>query len=513
MIATNMQSNDNFAAIQLLVNNNKGGGRAVLNMAKYLERTVKERVRGFALPCHTFARRYYNFASTAFHTLLDRYSKKTIGSASPVHDLAACFEAFATKFCRDFTDTGLSFQPAALPTDPESGATSFLTDFLLYAGPRTLSLLGFVQSQVEPDVLNYHYFQYMRSLQEKHVPSETYQRDLDVFSMYIDFFSKRQAKPDVRHLFEERAKAGQGISAFQKQVNALLSPYSRCLAEMTHKILLPNVVLASNRPDASIGAEIAEIMNAAHAHHPTRVFSNFACDFTEYDSSQYELSPMINSVFMFALGAPVKLIDMYCTMRRDWVLSDDMMKLYGHHKMHSGEPFTLIGNTMFGMFVLAHALDWDHLAYAAFKGDDSAIHADNIRFNHAAMQWCSSRGLHLKDEYPTWMEFIGMLVTPYGFFPDVVRRSVKFLSTVFRDKAHYADSIKSLDADLQCLTSSTHFEFGCHALSHYYAETGRTNTITPDHVRLLTSFLYQQAKRPFETLVPFDLPVFTVAHA
>lgn len=456
-------------------------------------------MRGKHLGTHSFARRYYNFASTAFFTLLDRYSKITIGSPDAVADVASCFENFCLKFCRD------------LECEPYKASVShpMLDSFLAQAGPRTLKLLGFIQSQADPDALNFHYFEYMKALQEKNLPSDNYQNEFGVFSMYIDFFSKKQAKPDVRHLFEERLKAGQGVSAFQKHVNALLAPYSRFLAECLHKVLLPNVFFASNRPDSLIGTYIAEAWSEYEEQNPNVILSNFACDFTEYDSSQYELSPYANSIFMFAMGAPVLLIDMYLTMRRDWILSDDMMKLYGHHKMHSGEPFTLVGNTLFGMLVIAESIVFDSLCYAVFKGDDSAVSAANVRFDNGAMQWCASRGLILKDEYPPHMEFAGMLITKHGFFPDVVRKCVKFLSTVFRDLTHYKSAVTNLDADLQCITSAQHIQDGCAMLSEFYRFQNKTNSINPAHVSMLLSFLYRQTLVRYDSLPDFDRDVLT----
>lgn len=457
-------------------------------------------MKGKYLGTHTFARRYYNFASTSLFTLLDRYSKRTLGSRDPVADTVRCFESFCNKFCIQFECAPLQ------PREPHP----LIDNFIASAGPSTLKLLGFIQQRVTTDHLNKHFFDYMKALQEKNLPSTSIQHDFDVFSMYIDFFCKKQAKPDVRHMFEERVKAGQGVSAFQKHINALLAPYSRFLAECMHDFLLEKVRFASNKSDSVVGAELAELWSTyLDQGYAQENVDKFACDFTEYDSSQYELSPYANAIFMYAMGAPLLLIDLYLTMRRDWVLSDDMMKLYGHHKMHSGEPFTLVGNTLFGMLIIAEAVEFDHLVYAAFKGDDSAIAGRNIRFHPHAQAWCRKRGLQLKDEYPPHMEFTGMLVTPYGYFPDVVRKTVKFLSTVFRDVQHYRQAVMNLDADLQCLTSCEHMLYGAKALSEFYSFQSKTNSISSEHILLLLSFLHQQTKVQYEDLPDFDRAVLS----
>lgn len=478
-----------------------GGGRSVLNWAKYLERVVKERVKGRSLASHSFARRYYNFASLAFYTLLDRYSKITLGSDDPLSDLIDTFESFATKFCIDYTHPAYRDLPKFIvPEHPVA------QHFFSNCGPRTLALFSYIQNLINVDDLNFHYFEYMRALQEKNLPSDSYQNDFNEFSMFIDFFSKRQAKPDIRSYFEERQKAGQGVSAFQKHVNALLAPYSRALADVLHKILLPNVIFASNTSDSVIGARIAEYF-ADGIEKYGEDLENFACDFTEYDSSQYELSPLANSVFMLAMGAPPLLVDMYLEMRRQWCLSDDMMKLIGKHKMHSGEPFTLVGNTLFGMLVIAHAVDFSDLCFACFKGDDSGICGTDVRFNDQAMQWCAGRGLQLKDEYPRYLEFTGMFITPYGYFPDVVRKAVKFMSTVFRDQKHYEQAVISLDADLCCIISQEHLFWGARACAEYYNTLHRCEPISFEHVLLLVAWLRNQTLVSYQELNSIDLEV------
>jgi hypothetical protein len=209
------------------------------------------------------------------------------------------------------------------------------------------------------------------------------------------------------------------------------------------------------------------------------------------------------------MGAPPLLVDMYLTMREDWILTDEIFKLHGHHKMHSGEPFTLVGNTLFGMFVIARSVLFDDLAYAAFKGDDSAICGVNVRFDAEALGWCSSRGLQLKVEYPPFMEFTGLLVTKYGFFPDVVRRTAKFLSNVFHDNSHYKEAVMNLDAELGCLTSVEHLLYGAQALSEFYRFQDKTNPISADSILLLVSFLSQQKNVHYDDLVDVDKSVFT----
>jgi hypothetical protein len=503
MIATSLQQNNEFITLQKHNNNNLGGAKAVLNFHKYAEQVAKRSVRGKRLTTgHSFARNYFNDASSILSTILGRYSKITKGSSEPIQDLAQCFNAFAEKFCRDFSYLADSFSP---PSDHP-----LIAQFVISASAKSLGLLTYINRTTDPDKINFHFYEYMRALQEKNLHPDVYDKNYDEWSNMIDFFAKKQAKADVRHFFEQRIKDSQGVSAFQKHMNALFAPYARRLAEIMHEVLLPNVIIASNHPDSYIGAKIAQNIQEFEDAYPLACPKNFANDFTEYDSSQYALSPYANALFMLFMGAPPKLVDVYINIRMHWVLACDLVKLYGSEKMHSGEPFTLIGNTIFGMLVIAFCIRFTLLVFAVFKGDDSAIRATEISFELFSSDWTGGRGLQLKAEYPCHMEFAGMLITPYGFFPDVIRKVVKFLSTVFRDRAHYQSSVINLKADLQCILSAEHIAYGSSALAQYYNEVNRTNKINGDFVRQCLSFLYHQTTVDYADLVDVESEIFSI---
>jgi len=487
---------DHIAQVGILHAENKGGGRGILNAEKYIARIVKQtRIRGKKLPTHTHARNQFNLTSVMLYTLMDRYSKITIGSNDAIDDLIACFETFATKFCKPIPYEPLQIQPTH----------ELAIKFLANCGPNATALFNYVSNRSVYDDFTVHYAAYMRSLQEKNIPADMLQKEFDDFSAFIDFFAKRQAKADIRHFYDTRMKASQGVSAFQKHVNALLSSYSRQLAETLHTILLPNVLLASNRSDAELGAYIANIMQADKYED---ICENLANDFAEYDSSQYSLSPMANSLFMSMFHAPDAIIDLYLSMRSNWRLNDDVIKFYGSQKMHSGEPFTLVGNTLFGMLVISYVVDFDHLCFAIFKGDDSGLRGINVRFSEIVQTWTKQRGLSMKDEYPPFMEFAGMIITALGFFPDVLRKCSKVLSTVYRDFNHYKQAVLNLDADLTCLTSAAHVNLGVQATAAYYNWLGRTNTVHASEVELLLGFLQNQVHVEYADLPIYDKEVF-----
>jgi len=492
-----MQSNfavvDEFACVQSIAFNNKGGGRAVLRWAKMMERIAKTRVTGRTLGMHSLTRRYFNHQGISAKTLFGRYSKVTVGSNQPKEDAIELLDAFSSKFCRDFTNHASRLQPI---TDPVIDAV------LSRSSPRTRGMVSYMQHSCSDDDYTYHLAEYAKALQQKHIPREQQDHLLDRFSFIVKYFSKRQCKPDIRHSFDIRDKDGQGVSAWSKELNFLFSSYARQASQRLQSILLPNVFYNSNKADAEIGHDVSQYINEAIDQGLT--LENFANDFTEYDSSMWEVSPIINSVFLSAFGCNDRLLNIYRQMRTKWVISDDCMKLYGNQKMHSGEPLTLFGNTLFNMMATALIVEFNILVVAVFKGDDSLVIGTNIKPNPKSLNWCSSRGLQLKIENPPFAEFAGFIVTPYGYFPDVIRKATKFLSNIYYNPAHFREAIINLDADLACITSHAALNHGCHALAEYYNWTNKTSAINPIQVYQLCSFLHAGARRPYEHLYKFD---------
>jgi hypothetical protein len=489
---------DHFAFISASDCVNPGGGRAIIKINHYLDRAYKINLRGKTIPgSHTLCRRQVNIAQTALSCIMRRYAKVTKGSRTILLDTVECFDAFTRKFCRDFTDFAPLFQ---IP--PTAVDDVFYNHFILAVSPRTLGFLYQLSVVCPPEDYTFHLKEYAKSLQSKHLPSEMYDREIDRFSSYISFFSKKQAKPDIRIGYLERDKAPQGISAFSKELNYLLSAYSRTLSAGFQSLLLPQVKYNSNESDACIGDEIGQILTDMRSR--DRKIDAFICDFAEYDSTQYELSAQLNSIFMLSIGASLPLVNYYRIMRFKWRLGDDTVTLYGKQKMHSGEPFTLFGNTLFGMMVLARLVDFDELACAIFKGDDSSILGDNITIASNCTDWANDRGLVLKIEQPPAAEFAGIVVTPVGYIPDALRRTAKVLSNVYHDKAHYNEAIINLRADLDCIRSQENLVAGVEYLRAYYNYTGLTNEVTSDQIMRLLGFLNAQANVCYHELQDFN---------
>jgi len=77
-----------------------------------LERIIKQtRIRGKRMPVHSHARNQFNLAGVVLYTLMDRYSKITLGSRDAMQDLIDSFEMFALKFCRQLPLETLQHPP------------------------------------------------------------------------------------------------------------------------------------------------------------------------------------------------------------------------------------------------------------------------------------------------------------------------------------------------------------------------------------------------------------------
>ncbi|MDC5644468.1 hypothetical protein OFN05_17465, partial [Acinetobacter baumannii] len=149
------------------------------------------------------------------------------------------------------------------------------------------------------------------------------------------------------------------------------------------------------------------------------VFEN---DFSEFDSTQNNFSLGLECVVMEECGMPQWLIRLYHLVRSAWILQAPKESLKGFWKKHSGEPGTLLWNTVWNMAIIAHCYEFRDFRVAAFKGDDSVVLCSDYRQSRNAAALIAGCGLKLKVDYRPIGLYAGVVVAPgLGPLPDVVR--------------------------------------------------------------------------------------------
>nr|AYA00978.1 nonstructural protein [Hepatitis E virus] len=207
-------------------------------------------------------------------------------------------------------------------------------------------------------------------------------------------------------------KVGQGISAWSKTFCALFGPWFRAIEKEILALLPPNIFYGDAYEESVFAAAVSGAGSCM-------VFEN---DFSEFDSTQNNFSLGLECVVMEEWSLPQTLIRLYHLVRSAWILQAPKESLKGFWKKHSGEPGTLLWNTVWNMAIIAHCYEFRDFKVAAFKGDDSVVLCSDYRQSRNAAALIAGCGLKLKVDYRPIGLYAGVVVAPgLGTLPDVVR--------------------------------------------------------------------------------------------
>nr|UCR91745.1 polyprotein [Rocahepevirus ratti] len=207
-------------------------------------------------------------------------------------------------------------------------------------------------------------------------------------------------------------KVGQGISAWSKTLVALFGPWFRAIEK----------AIVDRKPEWLFYGDVftpAQFESAVSGAKFCKVFEN---DFSEFDSTQNNFSLGLECVLMEEAGMPEWLWKLYHLVRSAWVLQAPQEALRGKWKKHSGEPGTLLWNTVWNMAVISHCYVFQGLKVAAFKGDDSVVCCSLYTQHPRAAQLITGCGLRLKTSFSDVGAYAGWLLgCGAGAVPDLIR--------------------------------------------------------------------------------------------
>ncbi|AXJ14247.1 nonstructural protein [Rana hepevirus] len=276
----------------------------------------------------------------------------------------------------------------------------------------------------------------------------------------VKSFLKNQCKYAKDALHKE--KVGQGISAWSKLANVLLCGYAReferCLKDCMHQ----GVVYANGMSDDEFDRSVRVFFCSKGV--------NFQNDFTEFDSTQGPVTKCFEKLMMRECGVPSAVIDLYSELRSQWRMVDQGKVCVTNGEMRSsGEPFTLVGNTLVTMAVTAEMLQINDLSFAAFKGDDSIVNGDVVykaNDDYIFQQY----GMKVKPDVTEPPEFVSYILSPEGLHPDLVRIAGKAFgktidpSRIPSLRVALNDQVKRMN-DHQCYERSLELNMRRHALT------------------------------------------------
>lgn len=261
--------------------------------------------------------------------------------------------------------------------------------------------------------------------------------EIDLVQTYaIDFFLKQQqkAKTKSREKYDKPSltgmfagKYGQGVSAWTKTMNVIISPWIRALEKALRRNLRDNVILAN-------GMEELKMLSSINFLDLTSL-SIIEGDIEEFDCNQNETTVLAECMLYQILGAPAEFILLYAAFRKKWRLkSIDLGTLDGRDKQHSGQPSTLLGNSIVTLLLCSRVVDNIENSIVLAKGDDSLIIGKDIKFNDYLSIQDNTLNLKIKSIENKPPQFVNYFVTQDGLVPDPIRLTAKVKSKIFPDK-------------------------------------------------------------------------------
>nr|WAY16378.1 nonstructural polyprotein [Hepelivirales sp.] len=321
----------------------------------------------------------------------------------------------------------------------------------------------------------------------------------DSYHNTVQFHLKRQPKSINGIAYEIKEKAGQGISAWSKLLNVVMSGMTRTYDELIRKYVKDNVNLSYGKSDA----DIAEFTNDYAKQLNSKSYLKVMADFSEFDSSQEEQGILASIEILRQLGFNEKVLGKYLEMREKWKLvsatDSSFVMVMCNWMQSSGQAFTLAGNTQHNMIVMGAAYIYKNIVFAMFKGDDSLIVCEGIReAKIEGVLFTEHVGYKIKIHEVDIAEYIANIVTPHGWFPDVIRRVTRVLTKIYTTKDDWLEIRKSMSDALDVIDPENR-HLGCYAASRFYQQFGII--ITPNEVNTLVDFLvYMTTKNDISEL-------------
>lgn len=337
-------------------------------------------------------------------------------------------------------------------------------------------------------------------------------------SRIIKFIMKKQDKHVVASGKENAYKAGQGVSAWSKILNVMFSGFTRMMAKKLTINVNENVVLSFNKSDRDLGREIAEKRDVKDFFplppaNSTRI--NVDTDFTEFDTAHCAASLEAEIAIFENMNTPRNVINLYREQRSKWTLyyanSVGLSKLSNIFMQHSGQPNTLTGNTLFNMMAIGACYRFIDLKLASFKGDD--FHAEALscmQKDDGVRKISEIFGFKIKFDSPAVSEFVANIITPYGFFPDVLRRTVKVISKIYACIDDWEESRINIQDSVNVVNTQQEKKVGVALCGHHYRHAGLN--ITDDEVEYLFDYLKFLSTQRYEDLKYEDSGEFYIIY-
>lgn len=290
----------------------------------------------------------------------------------------------------------------------------------------------------------------------------------------VSFHMKTQPKNIMDPGYDAKNKHGQGVSAWTKMANIVCAGHVRYFDWLLPYLVKDNVQISYNKSDKELSTFFMQFSDDLHNKGVTK----FLNDFSEFDCSQEQRG--IEAVFeIYRLtGMNKHTIEYMFSMRKNWTLfmrteiksQQASAILDGEWQQHSGQVHTLGSNTLYNMGAIGMCYNFKDIIAAAFKGDDCFILCNG--YNEIVIEEIpisKHANYRMKVETPEIPEFIANIITPFGFVPDLIRRTSRIVSKTYNNKDDW-EQIKLSTADSLSVLPEINLNVGMCYLQSYYLQ-------------------------------------------
>lgn len=305
----------------------------------------------------------------------------------------------------------------------------------------------------------------------------------------VKSFLKAQQKPTLNKDPITSDKAGQGISAWDKTLNVMMSAYTRTLELVLTKQSRGKIRVMTGMTDLEVMAVLEQ-----DGKPDDRFLAN---DWTQFDSNQNNLTRKLLLRALEKIGCPVQLLEAFERQISKRRICFEALSLTVNDKKDSGAPHTLVDNCFFNLAICYDLMSGFDFLY--IKGDDSLARGSNVAFDSIKMKaYGDNCGFQFKPQTATSGEFVSFIVNKFGVAFDLPRITAKIQArsyTSSEDYCNYQAAISAMFMHTNC-TESINMNF---VNSYHYTNA----TYNDEDFDILRSFIarFARGEIPFTELI------------
>jgi hypothetical protein len=280
--------------------------------------------------------------------------------------------------------------------------------------------------------------EFVQSAQDKKYENQF--KGFDNFDSHtIRFHLKDIFKPKVGDIADP-TKCGQGISAWNKDAQVMFGIGARFANFQFMKYLQDHCVYDNRITPTEMKEKLTQLMSNLPS-----VCKNGITDFTMFDSQQDEFTQAIEKYFLLRLGFSQDFIDHYYSFRSNYTIIGGSIKGKSKFEKTSGEPMTLLMNTIISAVLSNYFLRGEGKFLLAMKGDDGFKRQANLRLDEERYEKVAQyTALKMKIMISREAEFCGYVITDSLFVDSIPRKLHKLLSHHFKDYIHFTQYQQSI---------------------------------------------------------------------